>query len=46
MKKWANPLIITIVIMLLDAFVGGMIEDFFNPENNNKQVTKGEKMMI
>ncbi|MDZ5606128.1 DUF6241 domain-containing protein [Bacillus pseudomycoides] len=44
MKKWAKPLIITIGIMLLGVFVGGMIGNFFNPESDHKQVAKGEEI--
>ncbi|PFY91635.1 DUF6241 domain-containing protein [Bacillus pseudomycoides] len=44
MKRWAKPLIITISIMLLGVFVGGMIGNFFNPKSNNKQVAKGEEI--
>lgn len=44
MKKWTKPLIITIGIMLLGVFVGGVIGNFFNPESDNKQVAKGEEI--
>lgn len=44
MKKWTKPLLIIIGIMLFGVFVGGMIRTFFNPESDNKQVAKGEKI--
>ncbi|PEF75515.1 hypothetical protein CON94_09645 [Bacillus pseudomycoides] len=44
MKKWTKPLIITINIMLFGVFVGGIIRDFFNHENDHKQVARGEEI--
>ncbi|PHB17385.1 hypothetical protein COE80_27120 [Bacillus pseudomycoides] len=44
MKKWTKPLIITINIMLFGVFVGGIIRDFLNHENDHKQVARGEEI--